>query len=84
MLSFSKVVINFLEMNTEFKKATILECPDVFSCELEDLFGHSARGIEDLIIERLYEKINRKYEKDNNRKFEEYISEALKGFLEYY
>ena len=84
VLSFSKVVLNFLEMNTEFKKETILECPDVFSSELEDLFGQSARGIEDLILERLYMKINKKYEKDRDRKFEDYIGEALKGFLEYY
>lgn len=84
VLSFSQVVLNFLEMNTEFKRETILECPEVFSCELEDLFGQSARGIEDLILERLYRKINKKYEKDRDKKFDEYISEALKGFLEYY
>ena len=84
VLSFSKVVLNFLELNTPFRKAKILENPETFSYELEELFGHSARGIEDLIVERLYKKINKKYEKDKDKKFEEYIRDALKGFTEYY
>jgi hypothetical protein len=84
ILSFSKVVLNFLELNTAFKRKDILECPNVFSYELEDLFGHSARGIEELIIERFYKKIDRKYEKDRDKRFEDYIREALKGYTEYY
>ena len=78
------VVLNFLELNTAFKRTTILERPEVFSNELEDLFGDSARGIEDLIIERLCKKINKKYIKDRNMKFEDSINEALKGYVKYY
>ena len=84
VLSFSRVVLNFLELNTPFKKEDIIDCPDVFSCELEDLFGQSAIGIEDLIIERFYKKINRKYEKNRDKKFEDYIKEAFKAYTEYY
>lgn len=84
VLSFSKVVLNFLELNTSFKKAKILERPDIFSIELEDLFGDSARGIEDLILERLCKKINKKYIKDRNMRFEDSINEALKGYIKYY
>lgn len=84
ILSFSMVVLNFLELNTAFKRTTILERPEVFSIELEDLFGDSARGIEDLIIERLCKKINKKYIKDRNMKFEDSINEALKGYVKYY
>ena len=84
VLSFSRVVLNFFELNTQFKRNEILECPDVFSCELEDLFGQSARGIEDLIIERFYSKIDKKYIKERDKKFETYIEEALKGYTEYY
>jgi hypothetical protein len=84
VLSFSQVVLNFLEMSTPFKRVNILECSDVFSNELEDLFGDSARGIEDLILERLYKKINKKYEKNRDKKFDEYIRDALKGYIEYY
>ena len=78
------VVLNFLELNTAFKKAKILERPDIFSIELEDLFGNSARGIEDLIIERLCKKINKKYIKDRSMRFEDSINEALKGYVKYY
>lgn len=84
VLSFSMVVLNFLELYTAFKRTSILEQPNVFSSELEDLFGDSARGIEDLIVERLYKKINRKYVKDKNMKFEDSINEALKGYIKYY
>jgi len=84
ILSFSMVILNFLELNTAFKRTSILERPDIFSIELEDLFGNSARGIEDLILERLYKKINRKYMKDRNKKFEDSINEALKGYIKYY
>lgn len=73
-----------MELNTEFKKVKILESPGVFSSELEDLFGQSARSIEALIIERLYKKINREYVKDRNMKFEDYIRDGLKGYIEYY
>ncbi len=84
ILSFSKVVLNFLELNTRFKRNEILDCPDVFSCELEDLFGQSARGIEDLIIERVYDKADIKYVKNREKNFEEYIKEALETYTEYY
>ena len=84
VLSFSKVVLNFLELNTPFKCEEILECPEVFSSELRDLFGQSAIGIEDLIIERFFIKIDKQYEKDRNKKFEDYIKEALKGYTDYY
>ena len=84
VLSFSKVVLNFLELNTAFKCKEIVECPEVFSCELRDLFGQSANGIEDLIIERFFKKIDKKYIKDRGKKFEDHIKEALEGFTEYY
>lgn len=83
-MSFSKVVLNFFELNTPFKRSEIIERPEVFSCELRDLFGQGASGIEDLVVERFYKKINRKYEKDRSKKFEDYIREALKGYTVYY
>ena len=78
------VVLNFLELNTAFKRVNILENPDIFSIELEDLFGNSAKGIEDLILERLCKKIDKKYIKDRNMRFEDSIDEALKGYVKYY
>lgn len=84
VLSFSQVVLNFLELNTAFKKDAILDTPAIFSSELEDLFGASVQGIKDLIIERLFSKINQKYRKERDKDFEEYISEALDCFMELY
>jgi hypothetical protein len=54
----------------------------VFSRELEDLFGASASGIEKLIIEKLYDKIKRKYRMERGKGFDTCISEALAYFLE--
>ena len=71
-------------MNTDFKRVNILDCLDIFCSELDDLFGDSSKGIEELIVERLYKKINKKYEKDREKEFAEYIGDALKEFIEYY
>ena len=77
VLSFSKVVLNFLELNTAFKRGEIVRNPGVFSRELEDLFGDSANGIEELIVERFYSKIKMKYVRSREKCFSEYVSEAL-------
>lgn len=82
VLSFSEVVLNFLERNTAFKKDKILDDPMVFSRELEDLFGASASGIEKLIIEKLYDKIKRKFVMERGKEFDKYITDALTCFLE--
>ena len=82
VLSFSQAVLNFLELNTEFKKDEIVDNPSVFSNELEDLFGASAKGIEDLILEKLYSKINQKYKKERGKDFEEYIYEAFTFYMD--
>jgi|GEM_PF-2244941 hypothetical protein len=82
VLSFSEVVLNFLERNTAFKKATILDDPMIFSRELEDFFGASASGIEKLIIEKLYDKIKQKKRMERGKAFDTCISEALTCFLE--
>ena len=84
VLSFSQVVLNFLEIYTDFSQECILDEPRVFCAELEDLFGASAKGIEDIVIERLYSKIDQKYRRDRTKSFEDYLSEALKCFTEFY
>ncbi len=82
VLSFSKVVLNFLELYSDFNQERIVDEPWIFSSELEDLFGDSAKGIQDLILKRLYSKINQRYTPDRAKKFENYLSDALKGFTE--
>jgi len=82
VLNFSDVVLNFLEMNTGFSRNTILEVPEVFCSELEDLFGAGARGIEDLIIERFYGKMNMKYVRVREKSFRDYVNEAVKVYVD--
>ncbi len=81
VLSFSKVVLNFLELNTAFKRGEIVKNPGVFSTELEGLFGDSANGIEELIVERFYSKIKMKYVRSREKSFSDYISEALNSYI---
>ncbi|MCW4049492.1 MAG: hypothetical protein NWE89_07115 [Candidatus Bathyarchaeota archaeon] len=83
VLNFSMVVLNFLELNTPFKKNEILDSPEIFSIELEDLFGASARGIENLIIERFYSKIKIKYVRDRDKTFSDYVMKALESYIDY-
>lgn len=76
-----KVVLNFLELNTAFKRGEIGKNLGVFSCGLEDLFGDSAKGIEELIVERFYSKIKRKYVRNREKTFSEYVNEALNSYI---
>jgi hypothetical protein len=78
VLNFSDVVLNFLELNTPFKKYEIIKNPDIFESELEDLFGSSSNGIIELIVKKFYMKIKLKYRKDRTKKFSDYIREAFK------
>ncbi len=55
--------------------------PGVFSSELEDLFGDSAGGIEELIVERFYSKIKLKYVRSREKSFSDYVSEALNSYI---
>ena len=40
-MSFSKVVLNFLELNTSFRRGEIVKNLGLLSSGLEDLFGDS-------------------------------------------
>jgi len=82
VLNFSDVVLNFLEINTGFRRKGILEDPGTFSRELEDLFGAGAYGIERLIIERFYYKMNLKYVRSREKTFVDYIKEAVKMYVD--
>ena len=82
VLSFSKVVLKFLELYSDFNQDRILDEPWIFCSELEDLFGDSAKGIQNLVLKRLYSKINQRYRQDSTKSFEDYLSDALKHFIE--
>jgi len=81
VLNFSKVVLNFLELDTAFKRGEIVKNPGLFSSGLEDLFGDSASGIEELIVERFYSKIKLKFVRSRKKTFTEYVNEALNSYI---
>jgi hypothetical protein len=81
VLNFSQVVLNFLELNTAFKRGEIVNNPVLFSNGLEDLFGDSAKGIERLIVERFYSKIKLKYVRNREKTFSDYVNEALNSYI---
>jgi hypothetical protein len=81
VLNFSKVVLNFLELNTTFKRGEIVKNPGLFSSGLNDLFGDSAKGIEEIIVERFYSKIKMKYVRSREKTFSEYVNEALNSYI---
>jgi hypothetical protein len=81
VLNFSQVVLNFLELNTAFKRGEIVNDPGVFSSELEDLFGDSTKGIEELIVERFYSKIKLKFVRSREKTFSDYVNEALNSYI---
>jgi len=81
VLNFSQVVLNFLELNTAFNRGGIVKNPGLFSNGLEDLFGDSAYGIEELIVERFYSKIKLKYVRSRENTFSEYVNEALNSYI---
>jgi hypothetical protein len=81
VLNFSKVVLNFLELNTAFKRGEIVRNPWLFSSGLNDLFGDSAKDIEGIIVERFYSKIKLKYVRSREKAFSEYVNEALNSYI---
>jgi hypothetical protein len=81
VLNFSKAVLNFLELNTAFKRGEIVKNPGLFSSGLNDLFGDSAKGIEEIIVERFYSKIKMKYVRSREKTFSEYVNEALNSYI---
>jgi len=81
VLNFSKVVLNLLELDTAFKRGEIVKNPGLFSSGLEDLFGDSASGIEELIVERFYSKIKLKFVRSRKKTFTEYVNEALNSYI---
>lgn len=57
-LDFSDVVLNFLELNSSFKRGDMVSSADSFSKGLRDLFGDSGVVLEDIIAKRLYDRLS--------------------------
>jgi hypothetical protein len=57
VLDFSDVVLNFLELNSSFRRGEIMKNADVLSRGLRELFGDSGEIIEGIILKRVYQKL---------------------------
>jgi len=81
VVMFSQVILYFLELTSQFKREEIAERPEVFSSELESLFGEGASIIENRIIERLCFKLGIKYEEIEGNDFRECVRRAFREYL---
>ena len=81
VLDFSDVILNFLELNSTFKRGDIVKNADILSHELRELFGDSGAIIEDIIVKKVYEKLNIPSEGDRGT-FHEKINRAYESFSE--
>ena len=79
VLDFSDVVLNFLELNSSFKRGEIMKNANALSCGLRELFGDSGAIIEDIILKRVYQKLEIPSEGKKGT-FAEKLSYAYKCF----
>ncbi|MFA5870132.1 MAG: hypothetical protein WC941_10590 [Candidatus Bathyarchaeia archaeon] len=57
VLDFGDVVLNFLELNSPFKRKEIMKDPEILLAELRGLFGDSGVIIGDIIVKKVYAKL---------------------------
>jgi hypothetical protein len=80
VLDFSDVILTFLELNTSFKKDDIMKDVDALSFGLRELLGDSGVIIEDIIVKRVYNKLNIPYNVKSGT-FKEKIDHAYACFI---
>ena len=81
VLDFSDVVLNFLELNSSFKRGEIMKNADALSRGLRELFGDSGIIIEDIILKKVYQKLSIPNEGQKGT-FAEKLNHAYKYFSE--
>jgi len=74
----AQVIYNFLGNKCHLKREEIAEKPEVFSADLKKLMVSAASFIEKMILEKLYSKLELKFEEKEGYEFSDYIRE-LKG-----
>ena len=85
-INFAETIVHFMELRTSLSREELVERPNLFVRELEDLLGEGAKAIEKQIIKNLYTKLGiRIYELDlDSINFEACIRYALKVYLSIY
>src|SRR4030042_557374 len=71
-----KSFLSYLQMNHKIQEKEIGHNLDVFSSELEKLFGVNASKIERLIVALLFSKLGLEYEEKDEFRFEDYLKTA--------
>ena len=74
----AEVIFNFIEKQCHLKLEEIVEKPEVFSAGLERLTVSATSVIEKMILEKLYSKLELKFEEKQGYEFSDYLRE-LKG-----
>ena len=74
----AQVIYDFLGNKCNLKREEIAEKPEVFSADLKKLMVSAASFIEKMILEKLYSKLELKFEEKEGYEFSDYIRE-LKG-----
>jgi len=72
----TKSFISFLNKNYRIKEEDVGKNLDVFSSELEKIFGVNASKIEKMIIALLFSKLGLEYKENKAFKLEDYVKEA--------
>ncbi len=76
----TRVIYDYLENNSQFRREEVAENPEVFSNGLKRLLGSGAPVIEKLILKNLYSKLELKLEEREGYEFSDYIKELRKRF----
>jgi hypothetical protein len=80
-MEFGDVALRFLELKTAIKRDEIIEKPEQFAKELEDLYGDSAKIILEKTTRTFYAKIGMSYVKKEGYTFSDYIRDVYQKQL---
>ena len=71
----AQVIYNFLGNKCHLKREEIAEKPEDFSADLKKLMVSAASVIEKMILEKLYSKLELKFEEKQGYEFSDYLKE---------
>ena len=76
----AQVIYNFIENKCHLKREEIAEKPAVFSADLKKLMVSAASLIEKMILEKLYSKLELKFEEKQGYEFSDYLRELREKY----
>ena len=76
----AQVIYDFLGNKCHLKREEIAEKPAVFSADLKKLMVSAASVIEKMILEKLYSKLELKFEEKEGYEFSDYVKELREKY----